>query len=165
MLLILWKLIVKTCWGWWSWTAKTFVFTLSFMLPLITQLSPNHTINLTVTTEARRFKPYMSQWKTIWYTNQLGYKAFGQLQIIYILELNNTFIPKSFSPTSISWYPSIYNWLLLDFCFLWKNSFFDCILETKDFVRWCCILRLKVIHSLCIDYKYILFEMRIFYTS
>ena len=77
----------------------------------------------------------MSQLKTLGVANQLSYKAFGQLQIIYILELNNTFIPKSFSPTSISWYPSIYNWLLLDFCFLWKNSFVDCILETKDFVR------------------------------
>ena len=85
--------------------------------------------------EARRSKPNMSQLKTLGGTNKLSYKAFGQLQIIYILELRNTLIPKSFSPTSISWYSSIYNQLLLDFCFLWKNTFVDCILETKDFIR------------------------------
>ena len=142
------------------------MFTLSFMLPLIIQSSPNHTITLTVTMEAIRFKPYMSQLETLGGANQLNYKAFGQLQIIYILELSNTLVPKSFSPTSISWYPSIYNrLLLLDFCFLWKNTFVNCILETKGFVWWCCILPLKVIHSLCIDYKHIFFEMKIFYTS
>ena len=103
------------------------------MLPLIIQLSPNHTITLTVTTEARRLKPYMSQLQTLGRANQLGYRAFGQLQIIYILELSNTLVPKSFSPTSISWYSLVYNRLLLDFCFLWKNIFVDCILETKDF--------------------------------
>mgnify|MGYP006992878946 CR=1 FL=1 len=139
--------------------------TLSFMLPLIIQSSPNHSITWSVTIEARKFKPYMSQLETLGGANQLRYNAFGQLQIIYILELSNTLVPKSFSPTSISWYPSIYNRLLLDFCFLWKSTFVKCILETKDFVRWCCILRLKVIQSLCIDYRYILFEMIIFYTS
>ena len=77
----------------------------------------------------------MSQLETLGGANQLNYKAFGQLQIIYILELSNTLVPKSFSPTSISWYPSIYNQLLLlDFCFLWKNTFVNCILETKGFV-------------------------------
>ena len=105
------------------------------MLPLITQLSLNHTITLTVTTEARRFKPYMSQLETLGHAKQLGYKDFGQLQIIYILELSNTLVPKSFSPTSISRYPSTYNWLHLDFFFLWKSTFVNCILETKDFVR------------------------------
>ena len=138
---------------------------LSFMLPLIIQSSPKHTITLTITTEARRFKPYMSQLKTLGVANQLSYKAFGQLQIIYILELSNTLVPKSFSPTSISWYPSIYNRLLIDFCFLWKNTFVDCILQTNDFVRWCWILRLKVIHSLCNNYTHILLQMRIFYGS
>ena len=141
------------------------MFTLSFMLPLITQLSLNHTITLTVTTEARRFKPYMSQLETLGHAKQLGYKDFGQLQIIYILELSNTLVPKSFSPTSISWYPSTYNWLHLDFCFLWKSTFVNCILETKDFVRWCCILWLKSIQSSWINYKYILFEVIIFYAS
>ena len=141
------------------------MFTLSFMLPLITLLSPNHRITLTITTEARRFEPYMSQLETLGGANQLRYRGFGQLQLIYILELSNSSFPKSFSPTSISWYPSIYNGLLLGFHFLWENTFFNCILETKDFVRWCCILRLKVIQSLCIDYIYILFEMIIFYTS
>ena len=75
----------------------------------------------------------MSQFETLGGANQLSYKAFGQLQIIYILELSNTLVPKSFIPTSISWYPSIYNRLLLDFSFLW--NFVNCILETKDFIR------------------------------
>ena len=142
------------------------MFTLPLVLPLIIQPSLNHTIILTLTIKARRSEPNMSQLETLGGANQLSYKAFGQLQIIYILELSNTLVPKSFSPTSISWYPSIYNrLLLLDFCFLWKNTFVDCILETKDFVRWCCILMLKVIHSLCIDYRYMLFEMIIFYTT
>ena len=105
------------------------------MLPLITQLSLNHTITLTVTTEARRFKPYMSQLETLGRANQLGYRAFGQLQIIYILELSNTLVPKSFSPTSICWYPTTYNRLHLDFYFLWKSTFVNCILKTKDFLR------------------------------
>ena len=52
--------------------------------------------------EAWRFKPYMSQLETLGGANQLSYKAFGQLQIIYILELSNTMVPKAFSPTSIS---------------------------------------------------------------
>ena len=125
--------------------------TLSFMLPLIIQSSPNHSISWSVTKEARKFKPYMSQFETLGGANQLSYKAFGQLQIIYILELSNTLVPKSFIPTSISWYPSIYNRLLLDFSFLW--NFVNCILETKDFVRWCCILRLKAIQSSWINYK------------
>ena len=77
----------------------------------------------------------MTQLETLGCATQLSYNAFGQLQIIYILELRNTLVPKSFSPTYISSYPSIYNQLLLDFCFLWKNTFVDCILETKDFVR------------------------------
>ena len=77
----------------------------------------------------------MSQLETLGCANQLGYRAFGQLQIIYILELSNTLVPKSCSPTSISWYPSTYNWLHLDFFFLWKSTFVNCILETKDFVR------------------------------
>ena len=141
------------------------MFTLSFMLPLITQLSPNHTVTLTITTEARRFKPYMSQLETLGGANQLRHRVFGQLQLIYILELSNSSFPKSFNPTSISWYPSMYNRLLLGFCFLWENAFFNCILEIKDFVRWCCILRLKVIQSLGINYRYILFEMIIFYTG
>ena len=85
--------------------------------------------------EAGRFIPYMSQLETLGGANQFSYKAFGQLQIIYILELKNALVPKSFSSTSISEYPSIYNRLLLDFFFLWKNTFVDCILETKDFVR------------------------------
>ena len=141
------------------------MFTLSFILPLIIQPSLNHTINLTLTMEARRSKPNMSQLETLGGANQLSYKAFGQLQIIYILELSNTLIPKSFSPTSISWYSSIYNRLLLDFCFLWKNTFVDCILEIKDFIRWCSTLRLKFIRNLCINFKHIMFKIRIFYTS
>ena len=87
------------------------------------------------TTEARRLKPYMSQLETLGGANQLRYRGFGQLQLIYILELSNSSFPKSFSPTSISWYPSIYNRLLLGFCFLWENTFFNSILETQDFVR------------------------------
>ena len=141
------------------------MFTLSFILPLIIQPSLSHTITLTLTMEARRSKPNMSQLETLGGANQLSYKAFGQLQIIYILELSNTLIPKSFSPTSISWYSSIYNRLLLDFCFLWKNTFVDCILEIKDFIRWCSTLRLKFIRNLCIDFKHIMFKIRIFYTS
>ena len=133
------------------------MFTLFFMLPLITQSLPNHKMTLTVTTEARRFKPYLSQLGTLGGAKQLSYRVFGQLQIIYILELSNTWFPKSFSPTSISWYPSTYNQKLLDFCFLSKNTFVNSILETKDFVRWCCIIRLRVIQTLCIDYNYILF--------
>ena len=131
------------------------MFTLPFILPLIIQPSLNNTITLALTMEARRSKPNMSQLKTLGGAIKLSYKAFGQLQIIYILELHNTLIPKSFSPTSISWYSSIYNQLLLDFCFLWKNTFVDCILETKDFIRWCCTLRPKFIHNLCIDFKHI----------
>ena len=77
----------------------------------------------------------MSQLETLGGANQLSYKAFGKLQIIYILELSNILIPKSFSPTSIPWHSSIYNRLLLEFCFLWKNIFVDCILETKDFIK------------------------------
>ena len=141
------------------------MFTLSFMLPLITQLSPNHTVTLTITTEARRFKPYMSQLETLGGANQLRHRVFGQLQLIYILELSNSSFPKSFSPTFIFWYLSIYNRLLLGFCLLWENTFFNCILESKGFIRCYCILRLNVIQSLCIDYRYILFEMIIFYTS
>ena len=140
------------------------MLTPSPMLPLIIQSSPNHRITLIVTTEARRLKPYMSHLETLEGANQLWYSDFGQLQLIYILELSNSSFPKSFSPTSISWYPSIYNRLLLGFCFLWENNFFNCIHETKDFVRWWCIWRLKVVQSLCIDYRYILFEMIIFYT-
>ena len=135
------------------------------MLPLMIQSSPNHTITLTVTMEARRLKPYMSHLETLGGANQLRYSDFGQLQLIYILELSNSSFPKWFSPTSISWYPSIYNRLLLDFCFLWKSNFANCILEIKDFVRWCCILRLKAIQSSWINYKYILFEVIIFYAS
>ena len=77
----------------------------------------------------------MSQLETLGCANQLGYRAFGQLQIIYILELSNSLVPKSFTPTSVSWYPSIYNRQLLDFSFLWKSTFVKCILETKDFAR------------------------------
>ena len=139
------------------------MFTLPFILPLIIQPSLNNTITLALTMEARRSKPNMSQLETLGGANQLSYKAFGLLQIIYILELRNTLIPKSFSPTSISCYPSINNRLLLDFCFHWKNTFVDCHIKTKDFVRWCDILRLKVIHSFCDNYKNILFQMRIFY--
>ena len=137
----------------------------SFRHPLTIQLSLNHTIALTVTVEDRRFKPYMSQGKTIGGANQLSYKAFGQLQIIHISEHSNTLVPKSLSPTSISCYPSINNRLLLDFCYQWTNTFVDCNIEIKDFVRWCDIFRLKVIHSFCNDYKHILFQMRIFYTT
>ena len=72
------------------------------MVPLIIQSSPNRTITLTVTMEAWRFKPYMSQLETLKGANQLSYKDFGQLQIIYILELSNTMVPKAFSPTFIS---------------------------------------------------------------
>ena len=164
MLPILGKLIVKIRSGWWSWTAWTFVFTLSFILPLIIQSSLNHTIILTFTMNASRFNSYMSQLEILAGANQLRYRGFGQLQLMYILELSNSSFPKWFSPTSISWYPSICNWLLLDFCLPWKNTIVDCILETKDFVRWWCIWRLKVVQSLCIDYRYILFEMIIFYT-
>ena len=52
--------------------------------------------------EAWKFKPYMSQLETLKGANQLSYKDFGQLQIIYILELSNTMVPKAFSPTFIS---------------------------------------------------------------
>ena len=76
----------------------------------------------------------MSQLETLGCANQLGYRAFGQFQIIFILELSNTLVPKSLSPTSIFWHPPIYN-RLFDFCFLWKNTFVDCIIETKEFVR------------------------------
>ena len=58
------------------------MFTPSFKLSLIIQLSLNHTITITVTVEDRRFKPYMSRWETIGGADQLRYKAFGQLQII-----------------------------------------------------------------------------------
>ena len=91
--------------------------TISFMLPLIIQLSPNHTVTLIVTVEARRFKPYMSQLETLGGANQLSYKAFGQLQIKYILELSNTLVPKSFSLTSIFF-----------FCIL--QYIIDCVLTT-----------------------------------
>ena len=138
------------------------MFTLPFILPLIIQSSLNHTITLTFTMNASRFNSYMSQLEILAGANQLSYKTFSQLQIIYILEVRNTMVLKSFSRTSLSWYPSICNWLLLDFCLPWKNTIVDCILETKDFVRWCCIFGLKVIHILSIDYKHILFEMRIF---
>ena len=57
--------------------------------------------------EAERFKPYMSQLKTLGGANQLSYKAFGQVQLIYIFEHSNTLVPNSFSPTSIFWYPSV----------------------------------------------------------
>ena len=137
----------------------------TFMLPLIIQLSLTHTVTITVIVEDRRFKPCMSHQETIGGTNQLSYKAFGQLQIIYTLELGNTLVPKSFSPTSISLYPTIYNWLLPDFCILWKNTFVDWILETKDFVKLGCTLSLKAIHSLCNDNKHILLERKIFYES
>ena len=137
----------------------------SFMLPLIIQLSLTHTITITVTVEDRRFKLCMSHQETIGGANQLSYKAFGQLQIIYTLELGNTLVPKSFCPTSISLYPSIYNRLLPDFCILWRNTFVDWILETKDFVKLRCTLSLKAIHSLCNDDEHILLEMRIFYGS
>ena len=141
------------------------MFTLPFILSLIFQASLNHTITSTLTMEATRSKPNISQLETLGDANQLSYKTFGQLQIIYILELSITLVPKSFCPTSISWYSSMYNQLLLDLCFIWNNTFVDCILETKDCIRWCCILRLKFIHNLCINFKHILFEMRIFYTS
>ena len=141
------------------------MFTFTFMLPLIIQWSPNHIITLTVTTEARRLKPYMSQLETLGGSNQLRYRGFGQLQLIYILELSNSSFPKSFSPTSISWYPSTNNRLFLDFLFHWENTFVDCNIETKDFVRWCDILGLKVIHSFWDNYKHILFQMTIFYTG
>ena len=72
------------------------------MVPLIIQSSPNRTITLTVTMEAWKFKPYISQLETLKDANQLSYKDFGQLQIIYILELSNTMVPKAFSPTFIS---------------------------------------------------------------
>ena len=98
------------------------MFTLPLILPLIIQPSLNHTITLTMTIEARRFKPYMSQLETLGGVNQLSYKALGQLQIIYILELSNTLVPELFSPTSISWYSSIYNRLLLTFLSLEKSS-------------------------------------------
>ena len=77
----------------------------------------------------------MSLRETIGSANQLSYKAFGQLQIIYISEHSNTLVAKSFSPTSISWYPSINNRLFLDFRCHWKNTFVDSKIETKDFVR------------------------------
>ena len=141
MLRIPGKNILKFFWNWWSWTWQTFLFTPSFRLPLTIQLSLNHTIVLVVTMEDRKFKPYMSQGETIGGTNQLGYKAFGRLHRIYISEHSNTLVPKSFSSTSISWYLSIHNRLLLDFCFHWKNTFVDCNIKTKDFVRWCDILR------------------------
>ena len=141
------------------------MFTHPFILPLIIQPSLNHTITLTLTMEAKRYKPNMSQLETLGHANQLSYKAFGQLQIIYILELSNTLVPKSFSPTSISRYSTIYNQLLLYFCFSSEKYFVDCILEEKYFIRWYCTLRLKFIHNLCIDFKHILFKMRMFYTS
>ena len=77
----------------------------------------------------------MSQGETIGGANQLSYKAFGQLQIIHISEHSNTLVPKSLSPTSISCYPSINNRLLLDFRYQWTNTFVDCNIEIKDFVR------------------------------
>ena len=141
------------------------MFTHPFILPLIIQPSLNHTITLTLTMEAKRYKPNMSQLETLGHANQLSYKAFGQLQIIYILELSNTLVSKSFSPTSISRYSTIYNQLLLYFCFSSEKYFVDCILEEKYFIRWYCTLRLKFIHNLCIDFKHILFKMRMFYTS
>ena len=141
------------------------MFTHPFILPLIIQPSLNHTITLTLTMEAKRYKPNMSQLETLGHANQLSYKAFGQLQIIYILELSNTLVPKSFSPTSISRYSTIYNQLLLYFCFSSEKYFVDCILEEKYFIRWYCTLRLKFIHNLRIDFKHILFKMRMFYTS
>ena len=105
--------------------------------------------------EGRRFKPHMSQRETIGGANQLSCKAFGQVQILHILEHSNTLVPKSLSPTSISCYHSINNRLLLGFSFHWKNTFVDHNIETKDFARWCDILRLKVIHSFCDGYKHI----------
>ena len=77
----------------------------------------------------------MSQLETLGGANQLSYKAFGKLQIIYILEHSNTLVPKSLSPTSISCYPLINNHLLLDFSFYWKNTFVDRNIKTKDFAR------------------------------
>ena len=141
------------------------MFTHPFILPLIIQPSLNHTITLTLTMEAKRYKPNMSQLETLGHANQLSYKAFGQLQIIYILELSNTLVPKSFSPTSISRYSTIYNQLLLYFCFSSEKYFVDCILEEKYFIRWYCTLRLKFIQNLCIDFKHLLFKMRMFHTS
>ena len=141
------------------------MFTPFFKLALIIQLSLTHTIIVTVTVDDWRFKPCMPHQEAIRGTNQLSYKAFGQLQIIYTLELGNTLVPKSFSPTSISLYPTIYNWLLPNFCILWKNTFVDWILETKDFVKLGCALSLKAIHSLCNDNKHILLERKIFYES
>ena len=141
------------------------MFILPFILSLIIQPSFNHTITLILTMEARRSKPNISQLETLRGANRLSYKTFGQLQILYILELSITLVPKSFSPISISWHSSIYNLLLLDFCFLWKNYFVNCILERKDCIRWYCTLKLKFIHNLCIYFKHILFQMRIFYTS
>ena len=85
--------------------------------------------------EARKSKPNMSQRETIGGANQLSCKAFGQVQILHILEHSNTLVPKSLSPTSISCYPLINNHLLLDFSFHWKNTFVDRNIETKDFVR------------------------------
>ena len=41
---------------------------------------------------ARRFKPHLSQLEILGGANQLSYKAFGQLQIVYILELRNTLL-------------------------------------------------------------------------
>jgi len=46
------------------------------MLPLIIPPSPNHTITLIVSTEARRFKSYMSQLETPGGAKKLSYKAF-----------------------------------------------------------------------------------------
>ena len=56
--------------------------------------------------DTRRFKPYLYQLEILAGANQLSYKVFGQLQIVYILERSNMLVPKSFSRTSLSWYPS-----------------------------------------------------------
>ena len=77
----------------------------------------------------------MSQIERLGGANQLNQKAFGQFQIIFILEPSNTLVPKSLSPTFIFWYPLVYNRLPVHFCFLWKNTFVDCIIETKEFLR------------------------------
>ena len=72
--------------------------------------SLSHTITLTFRMDTRRFKPYLYQLEILAGANQLSYKVFGQLQIVYILERSNMLFPKSFSRTSLSWYPSRF-WL------------------------------------------------------
>ena len=153
MLRIPGKNILKFFWNWWSWTWQTFLFTHSFRLPLTIQLSLNHTIVLAVTVEDRRFKPYMSQGETIGGTNQLGYKAFGRLHIIYISEHSNTLVPKSFKSFGIFQYIIGY---FLTFAFIEKMRLL--IVTLKQRISWDDVI-------FCDDYKHILFQMRIFYTS